>query len=389
MIEVGLRSSAASMKSIRIALVASLFAVACDDSSPKAAAGEEAKPEASASAKGSAPAPKSIDAPPLKLPDGAEAAAKPLLAKYSADDGFSGDFSDKDLPGLLWHAAHATDPLVVESAFHTVVEVVDELEDQALVTARTQLSAVALRRIGDKEVEVFSAALQALEPALAAPTVDASVISAMEELLTNGPSLERKVEAAGALGNVSRDPAAAVTLAKVAFASSESAVVAEALGRSLGRHPGVVELAEPFLSRPEPAYVAGAVDLFAGSAVAKTPKGQAKLLEFVESKDPYLRAIALKTYAKVAKKGAAAEIAKHLDDTTAIKDGRVPYKFEDGSTRKAGVHAYDPTIQRAALNAISQADTFASTKFPRADWNDPASVKKTIAAAKAWAKENS
>lgn len=375
------------MNSVRIVLVLGLLAAGCDSPSSEDASNDVAKADASGSKSAPAPA-KSPPPPKVELPAGAEAQAKSLMSSYSKDDGFSGEYAAKDLGAFLWQAANNGDELVVESALQQAVDLVHGMDDEAFIDARKQLTAVALSKLDAKGIEAYYAAVGALEPALTASTVDPAVASAIDRLLREGASVERKVIAAGALGQINADAKTALALTKTALASSEAAVVASALARTRGRHDGMTALTAPYLTHANPVYVAGAIDVLAESPDAKTPAGKATLLEHVGAGDPYVRAVALKSYARAAGKDAAPEIAKLLDDTTAIEDRRVRYDIEGGGSQKAGVSAFDKTLQRAALTAVSHADSAAYVKFPRVDWNDPASVKATLAAAKAWTKEH-
>lgn len=375
------------MKSVRIVLVLGLLAAGCDSASSEAASNDVAKADASGS-KSTPAAAKSTPPPKVELPAGAEAQAKSLMSSYSKNDGFSGEYAAKDLDAFLWQAANNDDDLVVESALQQAVDLVHGMDDEAFINARKQLTAVALSKLDAKGIEAFYAAVGALEPALTASTVDPAVASAIDGLLREGTSVERKVIAADALGQINADARTALALTKIALASPEEAVVASALARTRGRHDGMTALTAPFLTHANPVYVAGAIDVLAESPDAKTPAGKATLLEHIGAGDPYVRAVALKSYARAAGKDAAPEIAKLLDDTTAIEDRRVRYDIEGGGSQKAGVSAFDSTLQRAALTAVSHADSAAYAKFPRVDWNDPASVKATLAAAKAWTKEH-
>ncbi|MBV1859157.1 MAG: hypothetical protein KUG77_12155 [Nannocystaceae bacterium] len=369
------------MKSARLALLLFCFPVACDSASePTTASAERA-----ASTPGT-PVAQAAKPAPLKLPAGAEAGATALKARHDPDKGFSGDLSAKDLPGLLWLAAHGEKPLLVADAFHEAAGLItlDEKSEKTLAESAAQTS---LSRLDDASIDVVHGALDLLSPMLSADTVDPTVVSALERMLVGGSSQERKVLAASTLHQITFDTKSALGLTATALASDEPAVVVTTLSwmpRLRAERPALTQLIQPFLKHENPAHVGAALQAFARNA-DKSAKDALTVVEpFLRSKDGYVRAHALSAYAKLAGKTAASAIAANLDNRDAIADRRIAHPREDGTSAKAGPYLAAKEVRQAAVNAIRYADSSASISV---DWHKPESADAAYTAAKAWAKK--
>lgn len=376
------------MKSARLALILFCAPVACDSAAPEAsepaAAKADAKPGASANTEGSG-AGKAAQALPIELPADAEAAGKALEGRHSSDDGFSGDLSEKDLPGLLWLAAHGEKPLAVADALYEASGFIglDEAPVKALLEPASR---IALSRLDDASFDVAKGAFDLLHPALSADSVDPLVASAVDRVLVSGSSTDRKVLAASQIHLINFDAKSSIALTKVALSSDEPAVVLTTLSwmsRFQGDRGPLLKLIEPFLAHKDPAHVGAALQAYSRNA-DKSDATQAAVKPFLQSKDGYVRAHALFAYAKLAGKTSASAIAADLDNADPVTDPRITYAREDGRTAKAGPYLPAKEIRQAAVQAIRHADPTSSISV---DWNKPASVKAAYASAKAWAKK--
>jgi len=375
------------MKSARLALLLFVVPLACDTTSeasdPTASKGDT-RLGVDSKSPGSRPA-EAAAALPIVLPTTAEAAGKALQGRHDPDNGFAGDLSAADLPGLLWLAAHGEKPLVVADAFHEASGLVTLEEDpvKALIEPATR---VALSRLDDTSIDVVRGALDVLDPALSADSVDAAVVAALERMLVSGSSVERKVLAASTLHLIAFDTKSVIALSKTALASDEPAVVVTTLSwmnRLQGERAALLKLIEPFLKHESPVHVGAALQAFARNAEKSSDGARLTVEPFLQSKDGYVRAHALAAYAKLAGKKAASAIEANLDNRDAIIDPRIAHAREDGSSAKAGPYLAAKEVRQAAVNAIRHADSRASISV---DWHKPESAEAAFTAAKAWAK---
>lgn len=379
------------MKSARLALILFCAPVACDSAASEAseptAAKADAKPGASTKPDGvGGVKPQAAAALPIELPPAAEAAGKALEGRHSSDDGFSGELTAKDLPGLLWLAAHGEKPPAVADALYEAAGFIT-LDEDPVKALLEPASRVALSRLGDASVDVVHGAFDLLKPALTADSVDAVVVSALEQMVVSGSSVDRKVMAATNIRHISFDTKSAIALTKTALANEEPAVVVTTLSwmpRFQAEREAVLELLKPFLAHKNPAHVGAALKAYSRNADKTSDSALTTLEPFLQSKDGYIRAQALTSYAQLARKKAASAIAANLDNADPVTDPRIEYAREDGRTAKAGAHLPAKEVRQAAVNAVFFADPSASISV---DWNKPASVTAAYATAKAWAKK--
>ena len=375
------------MKSTRLALLLFCPLVACDSTASEATepavAKADAKPGSASHTAGKGEA-KAVQALPIELPTGAEAAGKTLEGRHDPDKGFSGDLSATDLPGLLWVAAHGEKPLAVADAFYEAAGFLT-LEEAPVKALVEPASRIGLARLDDASFDVAKGAFDVLQPVLTADSVDPAVTAAVERVLVSGSSVDRKVLAATQIHNISFDTKSSMALTKLALASEEPAVVLTTLSwvsRFQGERGPLLELIEPFLAHENPAHVGAALQAYSRNA-DKSDAAQATVKPFLESKDSYIRAHALSAYAKLAGKKAASAILDNLDNADPVTDPRVAYPREDGRTAKAGPYLPAKQIRQAAVQAVRYADPSSSISV---DWNKPESVEAAYASAKGWAK---
>lgn len=360
----------------RCALLLSLLLPACDGGASDATQPAPTKAQSEAPAERAA---EPASPPSFELPADAEGGAKALEGSFDADQGYDVD-GNEHRSGLLWIAAKEDDPAKVAAALRKFSDFEEETYDPVPTK-------VAIGRLGDANLEVYEAAVEAVNNALWFDTVDPIALDALEGVLRSNKDVVHKVPAAAGVSAIQHDGAAFVRLLKAALAVKEPEVVAAALSKVNKRPKDEASATEALvairgrLDDPNPQLAAEAVGALARVAKSDDAQARSEVQARLESEHPIVRAYAVAAWAKMAGKDAGPALVKASADTEKVGD-RLKLQYAEGGGYTIGRHQNVREVRDVVFSAAVTADP--QEKWGRLD-GSPESRAAFESKLKAWA----
>lgn len=373
------------MNPVRFAFLLALGLAACDSndaatpkSSPSKADAKAPSSRSDNAAKNEAPAPPRVSAA-FELPSGAEDAGKALSKTFDGKK-FGVELTGEHRDGLLWIAAHGTDPAQVSEAFY-------ELNGMDPEKAAVLATKVAVSRMDDENLDVFDAAIQTLTAWFFEGTVDPLAAQTLLDLITSSADAYRKTQALNGL--LGTKVPAVLPILKAALKTDQLAVQASALAsirnpKDAALQASLVELVQPFMTHEHPAVVAEALAAHGELSQQEDATARKAVEGYLESEHPIVRAYALLTWAKLAQRDAAPAMLEALEDASKLeKKITVPYP-DGGGSFTVGRHRGLRDVRSAVPGAQVLADRSLKRRFVQ--WSDAKDVASYKAELEAWAK---